>query len=128
MVTRSHALFGIRLVGLLAMLTLFPWGWNEIHEFVSAVYGYYYPDLNYIRDLFRDFWDEFLKSIVYLFCVYLMVDGRLVLPLLMRGLTREPEHRCPACGFDLDGTTSPGCPECGWGLRTRPEKEDRRDA
>jgi len=127
MVTRARALFAIRLVGLLSFLVLFEQGYDSINRFRWALGRYYhFNSPSFLSPLFHDFHDELFASLAFLFCAYLMLDGRLLLPLLMRGLTPEHEHRCPSCGFDLSETTSPGCPECGWGRRARPTND--RDA
>jgi hypothetical protein len=36
-------------------------------------------------------------------------------PAVFRRLRRKEGGQCPQCAYDLRGSTSVGCPECGWG-------------
>lgn len=48
--------------------------------------------------------------VLMLLSVYALLDGRLVVRLLLRGLR---EGVCQHCGYDVSGLRSARCPECG---------------
>lgn len=59
-----------------------------------------------------------------LFCVPgVLVTSRLF-EVMRRRKAERMRGKCPRCGYDLRGSVSPGCPECGTPVTERPELND----
>ena len=59
----------------------------------------------------RPLWPGFaINTLFYATILWLLVPG----PFVLRRFLRVRRGLCVACGYDLRGDFSQGCPECGW--------------
>jgi hypothetical protein len=106
--------------------TLTPDGYNVTD--VSGgirVRGFWYPpdrpydSMRFPKTLpLRPIWcGAVVNTLFYAAVVLLMIRA----PLVARWCLRRKLRLCPACGYNLRGGSSCGCPECGWRRRREGE-------
>ncbi|MEQ9616612.1 MAG: hypothetical protein RLN60_01110 [Phycisphaerales bacterium] len=113
----------IRFIGLIATLATFKAG---AYGFAAVVFN-----LRFNQPMFR-FWEVSYRAaqedvaafLALLISLYVFLDGRAVAWIILRGVPRAEEHRCPSCGYDLSGEHRAGCSECGWGRAPAREPSD----